>query len=286
MTFAWRPLAVVLVLAALSGCPAGPHGPGTTRGTPIQAPSLQPVPGAAPLHEGRPYVVSSRESLLTILAFKGGTLAKAGHNHVIASHDVAGTIYVPEDPSRATFEMRLPVAQLTIDERELRIREGTDFPPDVPDSAREGTRRNMLSAALLAGDEYPEIVLEQGTATASSGAAAASPGATAASPGATAASSGATAASSGATLASSGGARQISASVQMTVRGQPHTLTVPLTYELGDSQLVITGELSIRQNELGLTPFSALLGALQVQDEMRVKFRFVAHPAEVHRAPT
>ena len=272
MTFAWRPLAVVLVLAALSGCPAGPHGPGTTRGTPIQAPSLQPVPGAAPLHEGRPYVVSSRESLLTILAFKGGTLAKAGHNHVIASHDVAGTIYVPEDPSRATFEMRLPVAQLTIDERELRIREGTDFPPDVPDSAREGTRRNMLSAALLAGDEYPEIVLEQGTATASSGAAAASPGATAA--------------SSGATLASSGGARQISASVQMTVRGQPHTLTVPLTYELGDSQLVITGELSIRQSELGLTPFSALLGALQVQDEMRVKFRFVAHPAEVHRAPT
>lgn len=280
MTFTWRGLPVVLALAALCGCPAGPHGPGTTRRTPIQAPSSQPVPGAAPLHEGRPYTVSSGESLLTILAFKGGTLAKAGHNHVIASHDVVGTIYVPEDPLRVTFEMRLPVAQLTIDERELRIREGSGFPPDVPDSAREGTRRNMLSTALLDADEYPEIVLEQGSATGLP-VATALPGAAAvganASPGTTG--------SPGAAMSSPGSARRINASVQMTVRGQPHTLTVPLTYDLGDGQLVVTGELSIRQSELGLTPFSALLGALQVQNEIRVKFRFVAHPAEVHRAP-
>jgi len=35
----------------------------------------------------------------------------------------------------------------------------------------------------------------------------------------------------------------------------------------------------LKQSELGLTPFSALLGALQVQDEMRVRFRIVARAA-------
>ena len=265
MMFVCRRFAVLVLLGVLSGCPAGPHGPGTGRGTPVAAPSSQPAPGATPLHEGRPYVVSSGESLLTVLAFKGGTLAKAGHNHVIASHDVTGTIYVPNDPLRTTFEMHLPVAQLAVDERELRVREGPDFPPEVPDSAKEGTRRNMLSTALLDGDRFPQIVLEQGAVPERR------------------AMSNQDAAPSA--VASAAGSRRIDAPVQITIRGQAHTLSVPLSYDLSDSQLVITGEVPIRQSELGLTPFSALLGALQVQDEMRVKFRFVAHPAEVHGAP-
>jgi hypothetical protein len=34
----------------------------------------------------------------------------------------------------------------------------------------------------------------------------------------------------------------------------------------------------LRQSELGLKPFSIMLGALQVQDQMVVKFRIVAKP--------
>jgi hypothetical protein len=41
-------------------------------------------------------------------------------------------------------------------------------------------------------------------------------------------------------------------------------------------QVRISGEMPLRQSDLGLTPFSAMLGALQVEDEMRVKFRIVA----------
>jgi hypothetical protein len=40
----------------------------------------------------------------------------------------------------------------------------------------------------------------------------------------------------------------------------------------------VRGEFALRQSELGLTPFSAMLGALQVQDEMHLTFRLVAHP--------
>jgi hypothetical protein len=32
----------------------------------------------------------------------------------------------------------------------------------------------------------------------------------------------------------------------------------------------------LRQSDLGLTPFSVMLGALQVQDEMHIKFKIVA----------
>ena len=41
-----------------------------------------------------------------------------------------------------------------------------------------------------------------------------------------------------------------------------------------------SGELPLRQSDLGLTLFSAMLGALQVQDEMHVSFRIVARAAE------
>src|ERR1700719_1977290 len=141
--------AAIVVLISLAGCPARPRGP--------EAPPAQG--SLPPRHEGQPYDVDPRESLLSILAFRGGALAKAGHNHVIASHDMSGTIYVPDDQSRSTFELSVPVAQLTIDEPELRAKEGPDFPTEVPDSAKEGTRRNMLSEGLLNGAQYPDITL-------------------------------------------------------------------------------------------------------------------------------
>jgi YceI-like domain len=245
--------AVLVMVVALSGCPTGPHGPGTPPATAVgQPPSGTPGAFQAPGHEGTPYDVVSGESLLTILAFKGGALAKAGHNHVIASHDVSGTFYVPADVARSTFELHVPVAQLTIDEPGLRAQEGPDFPTDVPDSAKEGTRHNMLGEALLDGAQYPEITLVGQRVG-----------------------SGVTAAAAGTALRSE---------VQITVRGQAHTLSVPLVYSLDRTQLVATGELPVRQSELGLTPFSALLGALQVQDELHVRFHIVARPGAVHKA--
>jgi polyisoprenoid-binding protein YceI len=183
---------------------------------------------------------------LTILAFRAGTLAKFGHNHVIASHDLSGTFYVPDDIEHSTFELRIPVALLAIDEPDLRAKEGPDFPKDVPDSAREGTRRNMLSDALLNGAQYEDITLVSqhiGTAT---------PGS------------------------------QVKADIQITVRGQTHTISVPVTYSLTNAELTASGDLPLKQSDLGLTPFTAALGALAVQDELRVRFHFVAHQAKIN----
>jgi polyisoprenoid-binding protein YceI len=233
---------VVTTLAlGLEGCPTRPNAP-------YPPPVQRRVPGQTPAqalgqpHEGRPYDIVSDESLLTLLVFRGGPLAKAGHNHVIASHTLRGTLYVPSDLTRATFDVHFPVAELTVDEAALRAKENeADFPPDVPDSAKEGTRKNMLGAALLDAERHPDIDLQ----------------------------------SSG--LEQSGS--QWMAHVKVTVRDHDSTIAVPVRYEPQGDELIVSGEFPLKQTDLGLTPFSALLGALQVVDEMKVRFRIAAHAA-------
>jgi polyisoprenoid-binding protein YceI len=232
-----RVLGAGLLALLLGGCALRP---------PLPAPAAGAAATLAP-HEGTPHDIVAAESLLTIRAYRGGTLASAGHNHLIAAHALSGTIYVPANLMRTSFEVRLPVAELTVDEAALREQEHSgDFPPQVPDSAREGTRHNMLGEALLDGEHYPQIVLR---AVRLEPAAAGADGAT------------------------------VLAHIEATVRGQVHTLRVPVTYQLGAGEVTVAGETTLRQSELGLTPFSALLGALQVQDEMRIRFRIVARAA-------
>jgi polyisoprenoid-binding protein YceI len=242
----WKLLLPALSLAMLSGCPAPPRVP------PPTPPAAPPQPAA---HVGTPYDIVPQESLLTILVYRGGTLASAGHNHLIASHDLSGAIFIPSEILQSSFEVHIPVATLTVDEASLRAQQpGTDFPPDVSEGAKEGTRHNMLGEALLDAQHNPEIVLRALRLEPSAG----------------------VTAESGALLAQ----------VQSTVRGQERTFTVPVRYRrVGNKALEVSGESALRQSELGLTPFSALLGALQVEDEMRVSFHIVARAAAAKTGP-
>jgi polyisoprenoid-binding protein YceI len=220
-----------LLLALLAGCPLPRH--------PSPPPGVV-VPQVPAAHVGRGFQLVAAESLLTIQVYRAGTLASAGHNHVIASHQLAGTIWVPADPARASFELHVPVATLTVDEPELRAAAGAaDFPPGIPDSAREGTRHNMLGEALLDAADYGEIVLRALTVRVTA------PG-------------------------------EASAQVQSSVRGELRDFEVPLHYQLTGDTLVVTAAFPLRQSTLGLKPFSILLGALQVQDEMQIRLRLTA----------
>ena len=230
-----------LLLAMLGGCALRLQ---TAAPTPAAALLQTPAP-----HEGTPYDIVPQASLLTILVYRGGALASAGHNHLIASHELSGTIYLAAEPLRSSFEVHIPVATLTVDEAALRAQQSAaDFPPDVSEGAKEGTRRNMLGPALLDAEHNPEIVLRAirlERAPPASGIAAAP-------------------------------ADTVLAQLQSTVRGQMRMFTVPARYQRSAGELTVSGELSLRQSDLGLTPFSAMLGSLQVQDEMHVSFRIVA----------
>ena len=75
----------------------------------------------------------------------------------------------------------------------------------------------------------------------------------------------------------------LTASKAAEERGQSHTVRMPLHYALAAGTLTVTGEAPLRQSELGLTPFTALMGALAVQDEMRLEVRIVARAAPTAR---
>jgi polyisoprenoid-binding protein YceI len=92
---------------------------------------------------GRPmFTVEPGHSVVVVEVHRGGSLARLGHDHVVASHDVRGCI-APAD-GRADFYVRLQ--DLTVDEPPLRAAAGFDTQPTPADVA--ATRENMLDKVL------------------------------------------------------------------------------------------------------------------------------------------
>jgi hypothetical protein len=95
------------------------------------------------LKQGKPvYRVDPAESLIVIEVRRGGSLARLGHDHVVASHDVTG--YVALGEGRA--DLYVALARLVVDEPVLRKEAGFDTQPTESDI--EGTRSNMLNHVL------------------------------------------------------------------------------------------------------------------------------------------
>jgi hypothetical protein len=197
------------------------------------------------LPPGTVYRVDENQSELRILVYRAGPLARFGHNHVIVNHAIRGAVSLADLPGDSVFWLNVPVAGFVVDDAQARREEGADFAADVPDDAKSGTLHNMLSAAQLNADEFPVITVKSVAAT-------------------------------GAQDGSGAGA--LTATVAISVAGHESTVDVPLTLHVDSRRLSATGSLDLRQSVLGLTPFSLMLGALQVQDAMTVKFEIVAVP--------
>jgi hypothetical protein len=227
-----RSLLAGLLLLGLVACQTRPPQP-APQPVPAPAPEITVAPAGS-----REYHVVAGESLLQIFVYRGGAMARLGHNHVIASHDLAGAVYVTDDPLGTRFDIRFPVAALTVDEPALRQAAGADFPAAVPQNAREGTRNNMLSEALLDGARYPQIRLRATDLRAA--------------------------------------AEGYDVGIEVTLKGATHALRVPVAVRREADAITASGEFPLKQSELDLQPFSTALGALVVLDGMRVKFELTA----------
>jgi len=93
--------------------------------------------------------VDPASSLVTIEVYRGGSLARLGHDHVVASHDTQG--YVLPDAGNADLYVELD--RLVVDEPALRAEAHFDTQPSAEDIA--GTRRNMLGSGVLDAARYP-----------------------------------------------------------------------------------------------------------------------------------
>lgn len=100
------------------------------------------------------YRIDTARSLGTVRTYRAGALARIGHDHVIASRDLRGFVYLPADPRAARADLYLPLDTLTVDEPALRAVLGLTTTPTATDI--EGTRTNMLTRTLDAA-RYPYL---------------------------------------------------------------------------------------------------------------------------------
>ena len=90
------------------------------------------------------YRIDAAASILHILVYRGGTLARLGHNHVISSRSISGNIWRGSSHEDSGFSITVPVNTLIVDDNDARSAEGDDFPLNVTEDARQGTKVNML----------------------------------------------------------------------------------------------------------------------------------------------
>ncbi len=165
-------------------------------------------------------------------------MARFGHNHVLINRALDGTVMLGLPRAASSFSFTVPVADFVVDEPQSRQQEGADFPGEIPDDARSGTLHNMQSPALLDAAEFPVITVD----------------------------------SVAVTEAPAG----MIATLAVKVAGHESRIDAPFALEGDAHTLVASGSMDLRQSALGLKPFSILLGALQVEDTMRVKFQITA----------
>jgi hypothetical protein len=230
--------ALALILAACAAFQARHPGPRIP-----EAPVSPIDQGSA----GTIYRVDETESELRILVYRAGPLARLGHNHVVVNRRLRGAVNLAGAAGAAgapAFWLSVPSAAFDVDDAQVRAEEGADFAAAVPDDAKSGTLQNMLSAAVLDAAEFPAITVRSVAVASPQGAEAAT--------------------------------RTMVASVTLGVAGHESTIDLPFTLQMESGRLSATGTFELRQSALGLTPYSLMLGALQVQDQMTVKFKIVA----------
>ena len=184
---------------------------------------------------GQPvFRVDPGSSLVVVEVYRTGPLARLGHDHVVASHDVQGYL----DPAAGRADLYLPLDALTVDEPALRAAAHLDTQPTDADIA--GTRRNMLGPVLDAS-HFPFAQLSlQGVGT--------RPGA-------------------------------VTIDAMLTLHGVTRRVEVPIDFAMDADAIDVAGAFAIRQTQFGIVPLAVLGGAVQVGDEIRLRFHIHARRA-------
>lgn len=144
----------LLALAAILAASCAPLPPVAERPLPPAVPEADYA--AARARGEAVYRIDAEQSLVTVRVYRGGRLARLGHDHVMASRAVEGLVLLARIPADMRADLHMALESLTVDEPELRAAAGLDTTPSAADI--EGTRRNMLDKTLEAA-RYPYVTL-------------------------------------------------------------------------------------------------------------------------------
>jgi polyisoprenoid-binding protein YceI len=165
-------------------------------------------------------------------------LGGLGHNHVVSSTAIEGSVEVGDPLSASSVSLDIPLAGLTVDDPALRQAEGERFEGEPSADDIEGTRQNMLGPRLLDASSNDTISLRS--------------------------------------TGISGDFPDLDIRVDLDIGGKTQSLVFPATVTADGNTLTINGEREVTHRELGLRPFSAALGTLRVRKELTVKYSIVA----------
>ncbi len=183
------------------------------------------------------YQVESPASEVRILVYRGGAMARLGHNHVVSSKEITGTLLLHKDLGRSQLTLTLPVGGLVVDDPAARAKEGADFAAEVPRDARDGTRGNLLREEVLDAARHASISLRSTKIV--------------------------------------GTRANPEITMRIGIKGVERDVVVAAIVREAGARLTASGEFAIKQSDFGIKPFSVALGALQVQDTLKIKFSIV-----------
>jgi len=220
-------IAAAVLVMSLAACAAPRPRPPLPQAATAAGLTSLPAPGE--------YKIDSGVSELRLLVYRAGALSNLGLNHVMVNRELTGIVEIGDSISASSFSVHVPVDGFVVDDAQARQEEGGDFPGDIPQEAKAGTRRNMLSAAVLNAAAFPDITVKS--------------------------------------MALAGTLDALSADIEISAAGHRSRISAPLNLQGDAHHVIAVGSMELRQTALGLTPYSLAGGALQVQDAMQLKFK-------------
>lgn len=212
--------------------------------------------GAAAAAEWR---LDPARSVFAVLTHKAGFAARLAHDHVVVAVGAKTALdFDPERPQATRFSATANVLALEVDAPASRAGMAprfaelgalaTGLPPVDPDD-RVKVRAAMLGRGQLDAADFPELAGELVALAPRAGAAAGS--------------------------ATAEGDAQI----RLTVRGRTVAKTVRARWRVEGGVLTAEALGEFTFTEFGITPYSAVLGAVRNQDPFQLYVRIVARPA-------
>lgn len=182
--------------------------------------------------------IDTAVSSAKIYVYSGGFMSKLGHNHIVLARDIEGELWLRAKPENSAFHLKLAVESLIVDPPELRLQAGADFSSLPTPADIEGTRRNMLGEKVLHAAQYPYIEIWSERIR--------------------------------------GSGESLTADVVIAARGGFYRQSIPVLIGSKDDALTARGKFYLRQSEIGITPFSILMGAIAVRDELEIEYFLAA----------
>ena len=221
----------IFPLALLAACAQPEWVPGDTSAPPLPERVYQQAE-----RDGEAvYRVDPQRSRVFMRTGRDGPMKAAGHDHVIASVDVEGLVLVSRAPGQSRADLRLPLQRLVVDDPAYREKFGLE--PDLPESAIEGTTRNMQER-VLESSRFPWATASVRVASMQEG--------------------------------------RADLDVSVTLHGMSFDYRVPAVLAIEADTLTASGSMTVSHADFGLAPFSAAGGLLRVADDVEVVFEIVA----------